>query len=277
MSCTVQSTISNSERTPLLVNDTEIPHTAISVEVQNHQADSPTAAWRSAARALVVREVLLQEAHRKSLIATPLKDHEGRRESQEDALIRQLIAAEVKIPTPTAAECRHYYDNNTQRFRSQDLYEASHILLSASKADVDAYDKQYQLAQKLIDELERDIHRFADIARQFSDCASSEHDGNLGQLSTGQTTPEFEAALKTMHPGHLSPEPVASRYGHHIIYLERKIDGAVVPLEQVQDLIAKFLCDRTQRFANAQYIARLVESANVTGVDMPTRQDLRVF
>ncbi|MGH1417963.1 MAG: peptidylprolyl isomerase [Hyphomicrobiaceae bacterium] len=277
MSCSLHTPLANAERTPLQVNGTEISHAAISAEVQNHRADSPTAAWKAAARALVVREVLLHEAHRKNMIAGPSHDEGGRRESEDEALMRQLIEAEVQVPSPTSVECRHYYDNNMRRFRSPDVYEASHILLSASKVDTETYDKQFQLAMKLIEILKHKPHHFVELARLHSDCSSAEHGGNLGQVSSGQTTPEFEAALQKMRSGDLSLEPVVSRYGHHVIYLERKIAGAVLPFNHVQERIAEFLSDRTQRFASAQYIARLVAKANVSGVDMPTREDLRVF
>ena len=44
------------------VNGTVIPRAAITREIQYHPAPSPSDSWRKAAEALVLRELLLQEA-----------------------------------------------------------------------------------------------------------------------------------------------------------------------------------------------------------------------
>ena len=118
--------------------------------------------------------------------------------------------------------------------------------------------------------------RFAEFALAHSACPSKEVGGNLGQLSPGDTTPEFDAALCAMAPGETSAEPVASRFGHHIIRLDRKIEGRQLPFEQVLDRIANYLADRAQHTAIAQFVARVAARAEVRGIDLPTPADLRV-
>ena len=46
------------------VNGVIVRHDNIAREAQNHPAPTPIAAWTAAARALAVRELLLQEARR---------------------------------------------------------------------------------------------------------------------------------------------------------------------------------------------------------------------
>ena len=46
------------------VNGVVMPRDAIARETQHHPADTPILAWQAAARALVIRELLLQEARR---------------------------------------------------------------------------------------------------------------------------------------------------------------------------------------------------------------------
>ena len=79
-----------------------------------------------------------------------------------------------------------------------------------------------------------------------------------------------------MTPGETSAEPVASRFGHHIIRLDRKIEGRQLPFEQVRDRIADYLVDRARHTAIAQFVARVAARAEVRGVDLPTPADLRV-
>ena len=53
----------------VVVNGVEITREAIGQEVQNHPAGKPGEAWAAAARALAIRELLLQEARRLDLQA----------------------------------------------------------------------------------------------------------------------------------------------------------------------------------------------------------------
>ena len=56
--------VSVAPRERVLVNGVEIPPSAIVAETQNHPAPDPVAARAQAVRALVIRELLLQEARR---------------------------------------------------------------------------------------------------------------------------------------------------------------------------------------------------------------------
>ena len=60
------------------VNGVEIAPEAIAREIQHHPAPDAETAWIEAARALAVRELLLQEALRLGLEAEPETDDAGR-------------------------------------------------------------------------------------------------------------------------------------------------------------------------------------------------------
>jgi hypothetical protein len=118
MSCTVSQLLRDNRPVEVSVNGVVIPRDAIAREVQHHPASKPVEAWLSAARALVVRELLLQKARRVGLAATPLSDERGRRETQEDALIRCLIEREIVTPEPDEESCRRHYEQRKRLFRS---------------------------------------------------------------------------------------------------------------------------------------------------------------
>lgn len=119
MSCTVHRLLRDSKPVEVSVNGVVIPRDMIAREVQHHPASKPIEAWLSAARALVVRELLLQEARRIGLAGTPLSDEHGRRETEEDALIRGLIEREIVTPEPDEETCRRYYEQRRRLFRSR--------------------------------------------------------------------------------------------------------------------------------------------------------------
>src|SRR5439155_25880332 len=98
MSCSGHTALAGTPRMPVTVNGFTFPHGAISSGTQNHPAPTPIAAWTAAARALAVRELLVQEARRLDLQAEPAVDEEGRRETEEEALLRGLVETQVATP-----------------------------------------------------------------------------------------------------------------------------------------------------------------------------------
>ncbi|HVC61246.1 MAG TPA: peptidylprolyl isomerase [Acetobacteraceae bacterium] len=256
----------------ITVNDTTIPTAAIAHEVQNHQADSPGAAWQQAAQALVIRELLLQRARSLDLVAMP-RAQDGARETDEEAIIRVLLEREIRTPKADDAVCRRYYDSHSARLKTPDLFEPAHILFKARRDDAAAYARAVDRAQAVLHELAEHPDRFDGLARSLSDCPSAAEGGRLGQVGRGATTPEFETFLLAMEPGQICPTPVRTRYGVHVLRLERKVAGQPLPFDTVRDPIATYLEASTWRRAVAQYIALLAAQARVTGFDLPADTD----
>ncbi len=252
------------------VNGVAIPREEISREAQNHRAGTPAAAWLEAAQALVIRQLMLQEASRLNLSPEPATDDQGRRETEEDAMIRALIEREVKTPTPNEASCRRYYEQNRQKFRSSDLYEVAHILIAANPDDPIQVEEKRKSASALIEILARDASSFTEAARVYSACPSRELGGNLGQISRDQAVPEFERALALLTPGIIAPEPIQTRYGFHVVRLDRKIEGETLAYELVAARIAGYLDESCKRQAVAQYIGILAAQARIEGFSLST-------
>lgn len=276
MTCVIHAPQGLTKPATVKVNGVTILRAAISREVQHHPAPSPVAAWAAAARALAVKELLTQEARRTNVATDPLTDDAGRRETEQEAAIRALIERDVVTPEPDEDSCRRYYAQNRKRFRSPDIFEASHILFAARAHDAEAYGAARAKAEQALAVLRNNPGAFADLARLHSACPSGALGGNLGQITTGDTTPEFEQALFALEPGTISPEPLATRYGHHIIRLDNRYPGQDLPFELVTDRIADYLRESVRRRATAQYIARLVSAAQIEGIDLAGREAFRV-
>lgn len=250
------------------VNGVAIPREAIAQEIQNHPAPTQFEAWTAAASALAIRELLLQEARRLDVRAESVADGAGRRETLEEALVRTLVDEEVVTPTAGEAECLRYYEQNKWRFRSPDLFEVSHILVAAAPGDAEARAAGREEAEVLIETLLDAPHRFAELCRQFSRCPSREVEGNLGQIGPGQTVPEFEAALDVLPVGAVHEVPVESRYGFHVVRVNRREQGRQLPFEAVRQRIGDYLDERVRRTAIRHYIAMLAGRAVVEGIDL---------
>jgi peptidyl-prolyl cis-trans isomerase C len=250
----------------IAVNGIAIPENDILAEAQNHPADNPGGALRAAAEALVVRELLRQEAARLGIAAEAQDDAQGRRETAADAAIQALIDREVPAPSAIKQECKRYYDLHLEKFRSEPLFEARHILLAAPESDKKLRAAMRERATGLCTQLADHPERFSELARQHSDCPSREQGGNLGQLGRGSTVAEFEAAMMAMREAAISATPVESRFGFHVIALDRKIEGRQLPFDMVADRIAAWLEASAWSKAVSQYIAVLAGQAKIAGI-----------
>ena len=250
------------------VNGVEIAEADIYQEAQNHPAEDEKDALFAAARALVVRELLAQESKALGIVATQESDSNGVSETLEEATIRTLLDSEVDVPVAGSDECRQFYKNNPGKFESEPLYEARHILFAVSPDDSAKRKELRTRASYLLERLKENPGQFADMAKEMSDCPSAKVGGSLGQLTRGSTVREFERAMEKMAEGELSSKPVESRYGFHIIFLDRRISGSTLPFESVQERISAWLGAAAWSKAVAQYISILIGKATITGINL---------
>lgn len=248
------------------VNGVEIEPEAIAQEIQHHPAPDAETAWTEAARALAVRELLLQEARRLGIVADPEPDEAGRTECEEDAIIAVLLDEAIDSELPGEDECRRYYEARRDRFRTPDLFEVSHILLEPEGDGEVQWLEAQSRARMIAEEVGDDPAAFAEAAREFSACPSAHQDGSLGQVRRGDLVPQVQAAIEALAPGRTMPEPVRSRFGWHIIRLHRQIDGQVLPLEAVRGKIAEMLAARSWTVASTRYVAGLAARAEIEGI-----------
>lgn len=258
----------------ITVNGTTLPAADIAAEAQNHHAPKgkPGIAWRKAARALAVRHLLLQQAAKMGLTATPAEVAPGQVETPDEALIRELLDLSL-TPAPVTDEgLRAAYDRAPGQHRAPTLYQASHILYAAKPDDPSARTEVRAVArlhaEAALKSLLQSPRNFAQIARSDSACSSRDADGQLGQLCTGDTVPEFEAALKIATVGEIHPTPVETRYGFHILRLDARAQGDILPFEAVRQNLYE-ACEKAHWAKAAQdYVTALLASATIIGLDV---------
>lgn len=217
-------------------------------------ADAPKPR-QAAARSLVLRALLRQRAAALQVVA-----------DGEEAAIEKLLEQEI-TPQPVAEEeVRRYFEGNRQKFRSGDLFEVSHILFDTIGAE-DAKAAVLK-AEGVLFQLKNDPECFAEVARDQSCCSSAKIGGALGQISPGSVVPEFWAALVGFGRTGLLPQLVETRFGHHIVRIERCALGEALPFEAVQARVRDYLAGRLEQLGYQQYVARLVEQADIRGIDL---------
>lgn len=246
------------------VNGRVITEDAINREVQYHPAGSLREARRRAATALVVRELLLDEADRQGI------DPEAReeRETAEEARIRILIEQEVEVPEPTEEDCRRWYEANRERMREPDTHEVSHILLPAPPDDAELRADARNQAKELIQRLHEGGAGFVSLAREHSHCPSAEEGGHLGLIGPGQTAPEFERALSRQPVGEVAAQPIETRYGFHVVQIHERWPGRALDFEEARPRVESYLTESVRRRSVSQYIRILAGQADIRGIEL---------
>ena len=244
------------------VNGVLIEPEAMALELQYHPAAEQSEAMFLAAQALVIRELLQQRCSELSV-----QVEAGIGESQEEAAIRSLIELEVPVPEADESVCEHFYASNLPRFVSAPLLAARHILLECAPDDIEARISKREQADALLVQLQADPQRFTELALAHSACPSKEQGGALGQLSKGQTVPEFERQLFRQPQGLVS-QPLESRYGFHVVYVDQRVEGLQLPYEAVAQDIRRELYQRVWQKSVAQYLQTLVGAADIQGIQL---------
>ncbi len=237
------------------VNGTEIGESEIGQEMQYHATESQRESMIKASESLIISELLKQEAAAENLDI-----------DSKDEYVDALINAKVDYPETTEEECKAYYQNNREKFVTPPLLDVRHILIACKKDDDTARSLGREQAEEIIGQLQGNPESFADLAKHHSMCSSSEVGGSLGQISRGQTVPEFERQIFLCQEG-LINAPIESRYGIHVVEITHREDGKQMPYEFVAEKISTYLNEKVRHKAVAQYITTLVDKANIEGFD----------
>ena len=194
----------------------------------------------------------------------PLGIERARVEFKDSVLINkfvdQEIASKIKVDP---AEVKKQYDavvsNSAQRAKAPqgERVRASHILVKTdAKKTADAAKKEIDALYAQLKGLSGDAlaKKFADLAKEKSDCPSKAKGGDLGAFGHGQMVPEFDKAAFAQEIGKLY-EPVKTSFGWHLVLVTEKIPASTPSEADVQKAVAAQapkLADVERRVKNQQ-------------------------
>ncbi len=170
---------------------------------------------------VVTDEILTQEAERRGLAASV--DFKQQMELARQGILIGLLSSDLdKTGKISDAEIQKEYDRLKAQ-QSGTEYRARHILVE--KEDD---------AKKLIAELKAGA-KFEDLAKKNSkDPGSAENGGDLDFASATAYVPEFSQAMVKLKKGEVTPEPVKTQFGYHVIRLDDTRPAKFPPLAEVK-------------------------------------------
>lgn len=152
--------------------------------------------------------------------------------------------------TVSDEEIKNFYEQHKDRFVTDEMVSASHIL-------VETEEKANDILEDITDGLS-----FEDAAAQYSSCPSNQAGGALGQFGRGQMVPEFEDAAFSMQVGEISA-PVKTQFGYHIIKLTDHTSERHSTLEEVYQEVKDACFMEKQEKVYTDKKAELSEKYNV--------------
>jgi peptidyl-prolyl cis-trans isomerase C len=172
------------------------------------------------------------------------------------ALARAMATNYLDENPATEADLQLAYQQNADAL-SGPQYKARHILVDAEED-----------ALAIIEELDQGAD-FQELAQTRSTGPSGPSGGDLGWFSPDTMVAPFADAVREMELGSYTAEPVATRFGWHVILLEDFAQQEPPGLEAVRDEIQSFVEQRKI----AEYLEELREAADVTiGEEVPERE-----
>ncbi len=193
---------------------------------------------------LVANKLLLLDARRNLYEAEPAFKAELAK-LRDNLLISYAADKAVANATVSDKDAEDYYNQNKERFMTEESVNASHIL-------VDSEEKALEILAKI-----KAGEISFEEAAENSSCPSKANGGNLGDFGRGQMVPEFDVAVFAMEVGEISDAPVKTQFGYHLIKLNAKNPAEEMPFAEIAPEIKNALLQEKQRAAYESKINQL--------------------
>ena len=152
--------------------------------------------------------------------------------------------------TVTEEDIRDYYESNPEKFKNPKTVHARHILIKvAQNAKPEEVESAHQRAEDVL-KLAREGKDFAALARQYSEGPTKTKGGDLGTFRREAMVKPFADKAFSMKAGDIS-DPVRTRFGWHIIKVEKINPAKTLSLDEAREDIEKTL--KTERSRNLAY------------------------
>lgn len=193
---------------------------------------------------VVLREIFTQEAERKGIAAS--SDYRAQMElARQSILIRELFDNYKKQNPVSDAEAKAEYDKFKAQLSGTE-YRARHILVP-DEAEAKALLEQIKAGAS-----------FEELAKKHSkDPGSGAQGGDLDFAKPDAYVPEFGQALTQLKKGEVTPAPVKTQFGWHIIKLEDTREAEFPAFDDVKSQIVQ----RLEQTKLAQYQEQLRKAA----------------
>ncbi len=204
----------------------------------------------------IKKQNLVTEAELKQQLKRDNIDYKEFIEGIKRSIVRTKVLARAVMQEMNLDEksLKTYYDAHISDY-VQEEYRLQQIFVSSQQKDAAGR------AQQALHALEQE-RPFGEVAREFSDDASSAMEGDMGFVKKDDLIPELREAVKLLIPGTYS-NVVHTPFGYHILKLTETNKGQAASFESVKNSIRQklFMIESEKRYKT--YIAKLRSSSYI--------------
>lgn len=187
------------------------------------------------------------------------------------------VAYESKVSI-SDEELQDYFDENREEFNTPKTVEARHILLKVDQnADPEDVEKARKKALDIL-KMAREGKDFPELAKKYSEGPTRSRGGYLGKFKKEAMVKPFADKAFSMKAGEIS-EPVRTRFGWHIIKVEKVNEGSSLSFAEAKKKIQKKLTKNKSK--NLAYDeAEAVSDVSFEGDDLlksAKKQNLKIL
>jgi peptidyl-prolyl cis-trans isomerase D len=187
------------------------------------------------------------------------------------------VAYESKVSI-SDEELQDYFDENREEFNTPKTVEARHILLKVDQnADPEDVEKARKKALDIL-KMAREGKDFPELAKKYSEGPTRSRGGYLGKFKKEAMVKPFADKAFSMKAGEIS-EPVRTRFGWHIIKVEKVNEASSLSFAEAKKKIQKKLTKNKSK--NLAYDeAEAVSDVSFEGDDLlksAKKQNLKIL
>ncbi len=206
----------------------------------------------------LVERVLFIKAAKKEGVDKEAEFKSNMEKLKEELLVSLWMKKQMDNAIVSNSEAKDFYTNNPDKFKLPESVNARHILVEDEKT---AKEIIAELKDLKGDELKA---KFIELAKSKSTGPTGEKGGDLGTFAKGQMVPEFDKAVFALKVGEVTPEPIKTQFGYHVIYLESKKDASLVSFDDVKEKIVQALKQQQFQQKLTEVAKELKSKAKIT-------------
>jgi len=179
-------------------------------------------------------------------------------------IIDKVIEAEITpfINKVDDSVVEKIYEEQKENFRTGPAVNASHIFIKVNNFD---NTEEVSESKKKIDEIYsflKNGYDFESMAKQYSECKSSERGGDLGTFTYDEIDEDFASVVFDLNPGKFS-KPFASDSGFHIALVKKLITEYVPDFNSVKGKLKEYLVSLLESEVMENFLEKLRNEAKI--------------
>jgi len=204
-----------------------------------------------------------EEAFKEKIQSSGFTEEDFVEETKQRLSVALMIKDLNQSSEVTDKEIEDFYTANKDRFHKPDQIRVRHILIQVTPdADQATKDKARERIVSILKEVKMEGADFAELAKKYSEGPSAKDGGDLGLQNRGRFVKSFDEAAFSLQKGEVS-DIVETQFGYHIIFMQDRVEGQLVSLEEAKGQIREYLRKAKGQQALKQLVEKLRSEANV--------------